>query len=207
MDDGRAVLSRRAAQEAVWDHFAHAARPGDILPATVTHTAHFGAFCDVGCGVTALLPVSRMSISRVAHSADRLSPGQEIFCALLAADQDAGRITLTMRELLGTWEENAARFCAGQTVTGVVRAVQPFGVFIELAPNLCGLAEPDARLDVGDACAVYIKSIQPDRQKIKLAVVHVLDQLELPPQRLPFIRTGGRLDSWAYRPAGPLTIF
>ncbi len=51
-----------------------------------------------------------------------------------------------MRELLGTWQENAARFRAGQTVTGVVRTVTDYGAFIALTPNLCGLAEPDGRL-------------------------------------------------------------
>mgnify|MGYP002230072907 FL=1 len=45
---------------------------------------------------------------------------------------------LTLRELLGTWSENAACFAAGETVVGIVRSVEEYGVFIEIAPNLAG---------------------------------------------------------------------
>lgn len=207
LGENGALLSRRRAQQPVWEALSAHARPGDILPATVTHTAHFGAFCDIGRGLSALLPVSRLSISRVEHSAERLHAGQDIFALIAAIDRDAGRVTLSTRELLGTWEENAARFAAGQTVTAIVRGVQPYGVFLELTPNLCGLAEPDDRLEPGDVCAVYIKSIQPEKQKIKLAVLHTLRQLALPPQPLRFSKTAGRVDAWCYHPGDPLTVF
>ena len=46
------------------------------------------------------------------------------------------RITLTHKELLGTWAENAAQFHAGETVAGIIRSVEPYGVFVELSPNL-----------------------------------------------------------------------
>ena len=42
--------------------------------------------------------------------------------------------------MLGTWAENAALFSPGQTVTGVVRSVEDYGIFVELTPNLAGLA-------------------------------------------------------------------
>ncbi len=205
--DGTAKLSRRAAQQAAWEQLCGTMQPGDILPAVVTTPAQFGAFCDVGYGLTALLPVSRISISRIDSSAERFSPGQEIFAVLERIDRDAGRITLSHRELLGTWAENAARFSAGQTVTGIVRSVRDYGVFIELTPNLSGLAEPDTRLEPGDAVSVYIKSIQPDRQKIKLSVVGLLRQVDLPPQPLRYVQTEGRIDVWQYRPGAALTIF
>ena len=47
-----------------------------------------------------------------------------------------------MKELLGTWLENAAAFAAGETVVGLVRSVEPYGVFVELAPNLAGWPRP-----------------------------------------------------------------
>ena len=46
-----------------------------------------------------------------------------------------GRITLSHKELLGTWEENVALFSAGETVAGIVRSVEPYGIFVELSPN------------------------------------------------------------------------
>jgi small subunit ribosomal protein S1 len=82
-----------------------------------------------------------------------------------------------MRELLGTWEENVADFEVGQTVAGIVRSIENYGVFVELAPNLAGLAELRDGTDssqiaaVGSTTAVYIKSILPDRMKIKLVLI------------------------------------
>lgn len=53
-----------------------------------------------------------------------------------------GRVALSHKELLGSWEENAALFSPGETVAGVIRSSESYGVFIELTPNLAGLAEP-----------------------------------------------------------------
>ena len=103
---------------------------------------------------------------------------------------------LTMRDLLGTWQENAARFRAGQTVTGVVRTVTDYGAFIALTPNLCGLAETDGRLRPGQAVCVFIRAILPETLRIKLTVLHPLEAL--PPQALVYTRTEGHLDLWRY---------
>lgn len=199
-DSGEVILSRVAAQQEVREHLFRDCRPGDILPAVVTSIAPFGVFCDVGCGVPALLGLENISISRVRHGADRFRPGQEIFVVLRELDRKTGRISLTHRELLGTWAENAARFRAGQTVPGIVRSVRDYGVFIELAPNLSGLAEADDQLRPGDAVSVYIKSIIPERRKIKLAVIDRLGDFRLPPQPLPYVKTEGHLDQWQYSP-------
>ena len=61
-------------------------QPGDILPCTVTHIEPFGAFCDVGCGISALLPIDCMSVSRISSPADRVSVGQQILCAVKNRD-------------------------------------------------------------------------------------------------------------------------
>ena len=81
-----------------------------------------------------------MSVSRISSPADRVSVGQQILCAIKSRDVQ-GRFVLTIRELLGTWAENAAAFTVGETVVGIVRSVEEYGTFIEIAPNLAGLAE------------------------------------------------------------------
>ena len=63
---------------------------------------------------------------------------------------------------------------------GVVRSIEPYGVFIELTPNLSGLAEPRADLRPGMAVSVYIKSILPQRMKVKLTVIDVLAPYDAP---------------------------
>ena len=194
--DGTALLSRRSAQEAALEQIFRENRPGDILPAVVTGLAPFGAFCDIGCGALGLLGTRRICMSRPAHAADCLRVGQRIFTAVRTIDPVQRRVTLTMRELLGTWQENAARFRAGQTVTGVVRTVTDYGAFIALTPNLCGLAETDGRLRPGQAVCVFIRAILPETLRIKLTVLHPLEAL--PPQALVYTRTEGHLDLWRY---------
>ena len=52
-----------------------------------------------------------------------------------------------------------------------MRSIESYGIFVELLPNLAGLAEPRGGVEVGDTAAVYIKSILPDKMKIKLIVI------------------------------------
>jgi len=134
-----ATLSRRAAQVECYRKYLSTLTPGDIIPARITHLEPFGAFCDIGCGIISLLTVDKVSVSRISHPADRFKPGEFIY-AVVSSVED-GRIYLSHRELLGTWEENAAAFAPGQTVTGIIRSVEDYGVFVELSPNLAGLAE------------------------------------------------------------------
>ena len=133
-------LSRTIVQQRAQDFFLDTLTPGDVIPAAVTHLEPFGAFVDIGCGVASLIGIENLSVSRIFHPSDRLSVGQSIYAAVRSVDPVARRISLTHRELLGTWEQNAALFSPGETVRGVVRSVEPYGVFIELAPNLSGLA-------------------------------------------------------------------
>ncbi len=203
--EGTALLSRRSAQEEARDYLMESVPSGQILPAVVQNVASFGAFCDIGCGFTALLPIERCSISRISHCSQRFSPGQQLYVVIWEKDPQAGQITLTHRELLGTWKENAQLFRPGQTVTGIVRSVRPYGTFIELTPNLSGLAEPGQELEPGQAVSVYIRSIQPQTQKIKLSVLEKLPATPKIPLR--YHRTGGYLDSWRYNDVAAPTVF
>ncbi|MFR0768418.1 MAG: hypothetical protein ACLSHO_01295 [Dysosmobacter sp.] len=61
--------------------------------------------------------------------------GQKILAVVKVFDRENRRITLTHKELLGTWLENASRFSEGDTVQGTVRGVMDYGCFVELAPT------------------------------------------------------------------------
>ena len=192
-------LSRTIAQQRAQDFFLETLRPGDVIPATVTHLENFGAFVDIGCGVASLIGIENLSVSRIFHPSDRLRVGQRICAAVRTVEPAARRVSLTHRELLGTWEQNAALFSPGETVRGVVRSVEPYGVFIELAPNLSGLAEPRGDLAPGTIVSVYIKSILPQRMKIKLTVIDVLAP-SAEPDPPPYFITDGHIDEWIYTP-------
>lgn len=193
-----ALLSRRAAQEQAMAYFLEHLEPGAVLTGRVTRLESFGVFVDVGCGIVAMLPIEHISISRIAHPRDRFQEGQKILAAVWSLDREARRITLTHRELLGTWMENASRFRPGETVRGVVRTVKDYGSFIELAPNLSGLADARERLAPGDGVSVYIKSIRPERMKIKLQVIEKLPPAPIEP--ISYQVTDGRLERWTYSP-------
>ena len=204
-----AMLSRRAAQEECLTHYLEALSPGDILPGRVTHMEPFGAFLDIGCGVVSLLSVDCISVSRISHPRDRLSVGMMLPVAVRNIDRERGRIAVTLRELLGTWEENAAAFAPGQTVTGIVRSVENYGAFIELAPNLAGLSEirtaeqaDTMRALIGHAVAVYIKSITPERMKVKLVVVDIAPCRMPPKAPVLFVdpEATPHMDQWVYSP-------
>ena len=170
---------------------------GDIIEAKVTHLESFGAFCDIGCGNIALLPIDAISVSRISHPSDRFSVGDGIRVIIKSIAED-GKITLSHKELLGTWEENAALFSAGQTVTGVVRSVEDYGVFVELTPNLAGLAEPREDVFIGQRASVYIKSIIREKMKIKLIIIDSFDAVYSP--EIKYFYTGDSLDNWDYSP-------
>ena len=193
-----ARLSRRAAQEKAMDHFLQSLRPGSVLTCRVTRLESFGVFLDMGCGIIAMLPIEHISVSRISHTKERFRTGQKLLAAVLSVDQERRRFTMTHRELLGTWMENASWFRPGETVPGVVRSVQPYGSFIELTPNLSGLADSREDLTSGDRVSVYIKSIRPERMKIKLQVIEKLPPAAAPPLRYQI--TDGRLEHWVYSP-------
>ncbi len=200
-------LSRKEAQKECLESYFSTLRPGDIIASRVTHLEPFGAFLDIGCGLSSLLSVDCISVSRISHPKDRLRVGMMLPVAVKCIQEESGRIYVTLRELLGTWEENAAGFAVGQTVTGIVRSVEPYGVFVELTPNLAGLAEvrpevaEELREKIGKPVSVYIKSILPERMKIKLVLI---DQVAAPPAPTPlqFYTREGHIDRWRYSPEG-----
>ena len=189
-------ISRRKAQQIAYDNYVSALKPGQVIPCSVTHIDRFGVFCDIGYGISALLPIDFISISRIQSPSDRFTVGENIYACIKSCDAN-GRIVLTHKELLGTWLENAACFKSGTTTTGVVRSIENYGIFIELSPNLAGLAESCEGIEVGDVVNVYIKNILPDKMKIKLVIMSTLKGEYFLPETRYFI-TSGVLKHWKY---------
>lgn len=196
-----ALLSRRAAQEDCYKNSIRHLSPGDILPVRITHEENFGAFVDIGCGIVSLLSIDCISVSRIAHPRDRFAPGDYLRAAVKSVDRLSGRVYVTTKELYGTWQENADLFEVGQTVTGIVRSIEDYGIFVELTPNLAGLAEYKEGMRPGEGASVYIKSINPEKMKVKLALIdscpapvrHPLPRCFLPEEQ-------DRLTHWRYSP-------
>lgn len=193
-----AILSRRAVQLACQREYISALCPGDIIKGKVTHLEPFGCFVDIGCGIVALLPIDSISVSRISHPRDRFTVGQDILAVVKSVGVD-GKICLSHKELLGSWAENAADFSVGETVAGMVRSVESYGIFIELSPNLAGLAECKPNVRAGQQAGVYIKSLIPEKMKVKLIVVDAFDAPATPPP-LRYYLSEGHIDRFRYSP-------
>lgn len=192
-----AILSRRLVQEECMQNYINTLEQGDIIPAKVTHLEKFGAFIDIGCGINSLIPIDMLSVSRISHPKERVREGDVISVVLKKKEPE--KLTFSLKELMGTWLENANMFSVGETVTGVVRSIEDYGIFVELNPNLAGLAEGFEGVEIGQRVSVYIKSIIPERMKIKLIIVEAFD--EIAPATLPiyFIKEG-HISHWKYSP-------
>lgn len=193
-DSGEIILSRRLAQIECMENYISRLMPGEIIEARITHMEQFGCFVDIGCGISSLITIDSISVSRISHPSDRFSNGDDIFAVVKSYEN--GRVTLTHKELLGTWEENAKLFRQGETVGGIIRSIEDYGVFVELTPNLAGLAEPFENARVGQSASVYIKNIIPEKMKVKLIIVDVFDSPA--DKTFDYFITSGKLNEWNY---------
>ena len=83
---------------------------------------------DIGCGIISFLPIDTISVSRISHPRERFYIGMDI--RVIVKNLEENRINLTHKELLGTWQENADWFSIGETVGGVVRSIEDYGIFV-----------------------------------------------------------------------------
>lgn len=146
---------------------------GQIVEGRVKEIRHYGAFVELEQGDTGLIYIEDLSVARIKSPSERLKIGQNVKVVVKSIDRDQKRINLSYKELLGTWEENAKKFEEGITVKGIVRETEKCnnGIFIELTPNLVGLAEYKEGIEYGQDVDVYIKRIIPDKHKVKLIIV------------------------------------
>lgn len=197
------LCSRKAAQEKCFNNYIKKLKSGDIIEALALRSEKYGVFCDIGCGITALLPAHRISVTHVPSVHDMVREGTKLK-VILNEVMDNGKIQLSHKELLGTWEQNVADFEAGQAVVGTVISVQSYGIFVRIAQNLSGLAsliseEQHMSVVAGDQVSVYIKAIIPESMKVKLNIINKLGSKEKPTNFKYYIENG-HIDKWVYNP-------
>ena len=196
-----ARLSRKEAQKECYEQYIKTLSAGDIISARITHVENFGCFADIGCGIISLLPIDCISVSRIDSPLQRFNVGNDIFCVVKEVDKTSGRILLTHKELLGSWEENASLFSPGQTAVGIIRSIEEYGIFVELAPNLAGLAEPFEGAKIGMCATVFIKNIIPERMKIKLVIIDISEGIYDNKPMKYYIPAENHIDYWRYTPS------
>ena len=147
-------------------------KEGMIVSGNVASIQPYGAFIKTEDGQVGLLHIENISVSRIKNPSERFKIGQKINVMVKSID-DNNRITFTHKELCGTWEENIKDLQEKTVVTGIARETDKFknGIFIELKPNLVGLADYDEDIKYGQEVKVFVKKIIPDKKKIKLSFI------------------------------------
>lgn len=168
--DGNYVLSRKLVQKEALNWFESETKKGDIIEGIVTNIRPYGAFVEIGGGVVGLLHIEDMSISRIKSPEERFKVGDHIKVMIKSIADN--KIELTYKELLGTWNDNIKEFEEKRTYNGIVRNCDSNkkGIFIELKPNLVGMAEYSEDVEYGKDVSVYIKKIDYEKKKIKLII-------------------------------------
>ena len=172
-NENRLLLSRKEAGKEALNWVKNDLKTGMIVNGIVKNIRKFGAFVDIGGGITGLLHIEDISVSRIKSPEERFFVGQKIKVMIKSIDKDNNRIVLSYKELLGNWEDNVQDFQEKMVVEGTVKEADQYknGLFIELKPNLVGLAEYKDGFSYGQKVNVFIKKIIKDKKKIKLVIV------------------------------------
>lgn len=148
-------------------------KEGMIVTGNVASIQPYGAFIRMNDGHVGLLHIENISVSRIRNPAERFEIGQKVNVMVKSIDNDTNRITFSQKELLGTWEENIEDLQEKTIVKGIVRDTDKYknGIFIEIKPNLVGLADYKDNMNYGQEVDVFVKKIIPEKKKIKLSFI------------------------------------
>jgi len=172
-DDNQVLLSRKEVCKEALNWANTELKPGMVVNGIVKNIRPYGVFVEIGGGVVGLIHIQDISVSRMKNPSERFFIGQKIKTMIKLVDKENSRIILSYKELLGNWDDNIKEFQEKTVVKGIVKEYDKFknGIFIELKPNLVGLAEYKSGYKYGQEVNVFIKKIIQDKKKIKLLIV------------------------------------
>jgi small subunit ribosomal protein S1 len=139
------VVSRRALLEAEHSEEMKAVRAtlieGAVMTGRVTRIAEFGAFVDLGAGVTGLAHLSELAHGRVVRASDVVSVGDRVPVKITKLDEATGKVSLSIKQAItDPWESVPQLFEIGKAYPGKVKRFAEFGVFVELRRGIEALA-------------------------------------------------------------------
>ncbi len=170
--DDTVILSRKAVGKEAMNWMRNDLKEGMCVRGIVKNIRPYGAFVEIGGGIVGLVHIEDISVARIKTPFERFKVGQKINIIIKSIDKKTNRVILSYKEMYGTWEENVANLKEGMTVEAIARETEKSknGIFIELKPNLVGLAEYKDNIKYGQKVDVYIKRIIPEKKKIKLVI-------------------------------------
>lgn len=171
-EENNYILSRKDVQEDAIKWIKNDICIGDVLDGIITNIKPYGVFVEIGGGVSGLLHIEDISVSRIKNPNERFCLGEKIQVKVKNIDKISGKLFLTYKELLGNWEDNIKTIKEGSIYAGIAKEMEKNkqGIFIELKPNLVGMAEYTENIHYGDKINVYVKKIDRQKKKIKLII-------------------------------------
>jgi small subunit ribosomal protein S1 len=186
---GNLVVSRRVILEEEREKQAAKTREllkvGAVLRGKVVGFKPFGAFVDIG-GIEGMLHVSELGFQRVGRPEDVLAMGQEVDVAVLKiepGEKGGQRIGLSLKALASDpWQDASKTLKEGSRIKGKIVRMQPFGVFVEVAPGIEGLVHiselgagrrinhPREVVEEGQEVEVSVMGIDPERRRVSLSM-------------------------------------
>ena len=183
--ENRFILSRREVVEAE----SAAARAevfgklnvGDVVTGKVARITSFGAFIDLG-GVDGLVHVTELSHERNVSPKSVVSVGDEVEVKVLAIDEEAGRVSLSLKATTpGPWDGVEQKLAAGDVIEGTVKRLTDFGAFVEVLPGIDGLVHisqishkrvenPKDVLKVGQEVTVKVLEVNAADERVSLSI-------------------------------------
>ena len=182
----RAVLSRKEVlteERAVVEAKMYAElAENQTRTGVVTRLTPFGAFVDLGEGVEGLLHISEIAWERIPHPSARLAEGQEIQVLVIKVDQEAKRISLSLKQLTPhPWSGIGERYKVGDVVDGKVVRLTSFGAFVNLEEGIDGLIhisqlsdrrveKPDEVVKIGETVRAKVVKVDAEDRRIGLSL-------------------------------------
>ncbi|MEY8435756.1 30S ribosomal protein S1 [Streptococcus hyointestinalis] len=183
--ENRFILSRRdvveEAAEAARKEVFSKLEVGSIVKGTVARLTSFGAFVDLG-GVDGLVHVTELSHERNVSPKSVVSVGEEIEVKVLAIDEEAGRVSLSLKATTpGPWDGVEQKLAAGDVIEGKVKRLTDFGAFVEVLPGIDGLVHisqishkrvenPKDVLSVGQDVTVKVLDVNAADERVSLSI-------------------------------------
>lgn len=156
-------------------------QPNQVRKGTVRRLTNYGAFIDLG-GIDGLLHISEMSWTRINDPKEVLREGQELDVIVLKMDLENNRVSLGLRQILpDPWTEIGDRYKEGETITGTITRLVPFGAFVQVEGGVEGIipnaemprnrgGKPGPVLAQGEEVQVKIVGLRPDERKMTLSL-------------------------------------
>jgi small subunit ribosomal protein S1 len=128
----------------------------------VTNITDYGAFVELGSGIEGLVHVSEMSwVKKNVHPGKIVSTSQEVEVMVLEVDSEKRRISLGLKQCMeNPWEDFAGRYPVGTKVSGEIKNITEFGLFVGLEDEIDGMvhmSDLDWNLSGDDALAAFSK--------------------------------------------------